>query len=296
MATTIMRQEAVTTFNQVNSDPTTIAQLGNEDESEVLDFLAARPAHTVLMAGLIRDNGLVSPQNRGAFYACRDHRRELEGVALIGHLTIIESRNETSLSTFARLARRCPNTRLIRGERETIHRFWTNYTDGGSSPRLICGEYLLEQRETLRPVEPIENLRPATLNDLDQVMKINAAMALEEGGVSPLDLDPEGFCKRTTRRIEQGRVWTWPREGKLVFKADVISETPEAIYLEGVYVDPEERRKGFGHRCLSQLGSILLSRSESICLTINERNQNVLPFYARAGYKFHSHYETIYLR
>lgn len=42
------------------------------DEGEVLDFLAERPVHTVVMAGLIRDNGLESPFNRGTFYACRD--------------------------------------------------------------------------------------------------------------------------------------------------------------------------------------------------------------------------------
>lgn len=296
MAVTIMRQEAVETLKQVISEPSTVAQLRNEHESEVLDFLAARPAHTVVMAGLIRDNGLVNSLNRGAFYACRDHQGRLEGVALIGHLTIIETRSETSLTTFARLARNCTTTRLIRGERETMDRFWKDYTDDGSSPRLICSEYLLEQRETLRLTELVENLRPATLTNLEQVMKINAAMAFEEGGASPLDLDPQGFCNRTARRIEQGRVWTCVRDGKLVFKADIISETPEAIYLEGVHVDSEERRKGFGRRCLNQLGSILLSKTESICLTINERNHNALAFYKRAGYRFLSHYETIYLR
>jgi hypothetical protein len=41
-------------------------------EAEALSYLAARPLHTVYMAGLIHDNGLVSAQNRGTFYACRE--------------------------------------------------------------------------------------------------------------------------------------------------------------------------------------------------------------------------------
>jgi len=296
MAVTVMRQEQEAIGAQLTAQSNTVAELGNEDESEVLDFLAARPVHTVLMAGFIRDNGVVNPLNRGKFYACRDRQGQLEGVALIGHLTIVETRNEASLSTFARLARQCTNTRLIRGEREVINRFWNYYDNGQSIPRLICGEWLLEQRKPSQVIEPIGDLRLATLKDLDQVMNINAAMAFAEGGVSPLALDPVGFRNRSARRIEQGRVWTWVRNNKLIFKADVISQTPGAIYLEGVHVDPEERLKGFGGRCLNQLGRILLSRTDSLCLTINERHWTAFAFYTKAGYQLISHYETIYLR
>jgi hypothetical protein len=121
-------------------------------------------------------------------------------------------------------------------------------------------------------------------------------MALQEAGVSPLHRDPGGFRQRTARRIKGGRVWAWIQEGRLMFKADVVGETPEAIYLEGVYVHPEERLKGYGLRCLTQLSTTLLARSKVICLTINERNKKALAFYEKAGYQFHSHYETIYLR
>ncbi len=42
-----------------------VGKLMASDRDEVLSFLAARAVHTVFMAGLIRDNGLVSPLNRG---------------------------------------------------------------------------------------------------------------------------------------------------------------------------------------------------------------------------------------
>ena len=238
-----------------------IDELVSEDEPEVLNFLAVRPLHTVVMASMIRDNGVVSPQNRGSFYACRTAQGELEGVALVGHVTVIEARTETALSTFARLTRHCLNTHLVRGERETIQRFWSYYANAGQEPRRISRELLVEQREAFPSLEPVADLRPARLGDLDQVLQINSAMAFQEGGTSPLNRDPGGFRHRTARRIEQNRVWVWVSEGRLIFKADIIAETPDVAYLEGVYVHAEERMKGYGRRCLG--GGGLLKKSQT---------------------------------
>lgn len=298
MAVTLMRQDLTATLSAV-AEPDkscTIRELNRGDESEVLDFLAARPIHTVFLSSLIRDNGLVSPYNRGSFYACRDPYGRLEGVALLGHAILIEASTETSLASFARLARNCLNAHLIRGERKTIESFWRHFAISGRQPRMICSELLFEQREALPVKEVVSDLRPATLSDLDKVLAVNASMAFEESGISPLQSDPGGFRQRTAWRIEQSRVWIWTRDDKLMFKADVVAETPEAAYLEGVHVHPEERLKGYGSRCLSQLGSILLTRSKSICLTMNQQNLYALKFYSKAGYQFNSHYETIYLR
>lgn len=297
MAVTLMRHESGATISAFDApELRTVAELSREHESEVLDFLGARPTHTVLMASMIRDNGIVSPQNRGSFYACRTRQGELEGVALVGHVTVIETRTETALSTFARLTRHCLNTHLIRGEREMINRFWNDYANAGQEPRRISRELLFEQRQMPLLSEPVADLRPATPGDLEQVLRINAAMAFQEGGTSPLNRDPSGFRQRTARRIEQGRVWVWTSDGKVVFKADIIAETPEVVYLEGLHVDAEERMKGYGRRCLTQLAQTLLARSKSICLTTNLENKKARAFYAKAGYQFHSDYETIYLR
>jgi predicted GNAT family acetyltransferase len=298
MTVTIIRQESTAIFDKFASAPVgcTIGELYQEDEAEALEFLADRPIHTVFMSSLIRDNGLASRHNRGSFYACRDARGQLEGVGLLGHATVIEARTDEAVSAFARLARNCFNAHLIRGERDTVDSFWKYYASQGQEPRLVCRELMFEQREALPLTEPIQDLRLATLGDLDQVLKVNAAMAFQEAGISPLNSDPGGFRQRTARRIEQGRVWIWTREDKLMFKTDVVAATPEAIYLEGVYVHSEERQKGYGSRCLNQLGAILLTEHKSICLTMNQESKTAIAFYARAGYKFHSHYETIYLR
>ena len=272
-----------------------IGEIYQEDQTEALEFLAARPIHTVFLSSLIRDNGLASPHNRGSFYACRDGRGKLEGVGLLGHATVIEARTDTAISAFARLARNCFNAHLIRGERNTIDSFWKRYASPGQEPRLICRELMFEQREALPLTEPIEDLRMATLADLDQVLKVNAAMALQEAGISPLNSDPGGFRQRTARRIEQGRIWIWTSEDKLMFKADVVAETPEAIYLEGVYVNPLERSRGYGARCMSQLGQTLLSRAGSLCILVNDESRRARCFFERIGFNLLSYYDVLFL-
>ena len=275
--------------------PLAAQPLTTGEESEVLSFLALRPVHTVVMAGFIRDNGLVSPLNRGTFYACRDQQGLLVGVALIGHATLVETESEEALAAFARIARECPRTHVMMGEQEKIERFWGHYSEGGRAPRLVCRELLMEQRWPVEVREAVPDLRPATSEDLEQVMAVQAQMAYEECGVNPMEKDPEGFRRRCLRRIEQGRVWVWAEGGRLIFKADIISDTPEVIYVEGVWVAPEGRGRGYGLRCLSQLSRDLLGRAEAVTLLVNEKSAEAIGFYRRAGYRLSSYYDTIYL-
>ena len=264
-------------------------------EGEVLSFLSARPVHTVVMASFIRDNGMDSPLNRGTFYGCRDEEGRLVGVALIGHATLVETDSDEALAAFARVARECPRTHVMVGESDRIERFWEHYAEDGRSPRLICRELLMEQRWPIQVRDAVPGLRPATPEDLDQVMTVQAQMAFEESGINPMESDPEGFRRRCLRRIEQGRVWVLTEEGRLIFKADIVSETPEVKYVEGVWVAPDQRGRGYGLRCLSQLTRELLSRSGAVTLLVNEKRPEAVAFYRRAGYKLRSQYDTIFL-
>lgn len=276
--------------------PSTVTRLDDANVQEVLDFLAERPLHTVIMSSFVRDNGLVSPLNRGTFYACRGEDGGLEGVALIGHATLVEARTEEALAAFARLARESQSGHVILGEMDKVGRFWDYYAKGEESPRLLCREMLLEQRWPVAVREEVKGLRLATADDLELVIPVQAEMAFEESGVNPLERDPEGFRRRCARRVELGRVWVWVEDGRLIFKADIISETPEVVYLEGIWVNPEERGKGYGLRCMSQLGRELLARAGSISMLVNERNVKALSLYRRAGYKLRGCYDTIYLK
>ncbi len=270
-------------------------RLTDECQTEVLEFLARRPLHTVSLVGIIKDNGFVSPFNRGNFYACRNRSGELEGVALIGHATLMETRTERALQAFAEIAQKCTTARMIMGEQERIEEFWNYYSKDGQTMRRACRELLFELRWPIEVREPSEGLRLATPDDLELILPVHAQMAFDESGVNPLEVDPVGFRERCLRRIEQGRTWVWIESGKLIFKTDIVSDTGSGVYLEGIWTAPEHRGKGYGLNCVSELGHLLLQRVDSICVLVNEQSVAAHEFYKRAGFKFRSVYDTIFL-
>src|SRR5436190_2365253 len=210
-------------------------KLTEENRNEVLAFLTERPIHTVCMVGFIRDNGIESPLNRGTFYGCRNSEGRLEGVALIGHTTLIEVRTDRPLKEFALIAQITSNTFLIMGEEERIEQFWNLYADDGQEIRMVCRELLFELHRPIEVRQPVKDLRLATLADLDVIAPVHAEMAEAESGVNPLSVDPVGFLQRCSRRIEKGRVWVLIQNGELIFKADIQADTPDEVYLEGIY-------------------------------------------------------------
>lgn len=273
-----------------------LQRLRGGQEDEVLRFLARRPLHTVIMSGLIRDNGLESALNRGVFYAWRNSRGLLQGVALIGHLTLIETRSEAALAAFAELAEAEPRTHTIIGEQKKVERFRRHYFTRRAVPHLLCRELLFEQRYPVADAAVVSLLRLATNDDLAQVAEAHAQVAEIESGVNPMKADPTGYLQRCARRIELGRVWILKNDERLIFKADVVADTPETIYLEGIYVHPQERGKGHGLRCLAWLNRHLLTPSRSVCLLVNERNHAAQSLYRRAGFRLRGSYETVFLK
>ena len=272
-----------------------VERLTNSDEAEVLKFLAQRPIHTITMMGMIHDNGIASPFNRGTFYGCRDLNGQLEGVALVGHATLIETVSDRALATLAQVARECPGTHMIMGEKERVADFWSHYADTGRRQRLACREWLFELSRPVEARDGVNDLRPATVDELELVMPVQAELAHMESGVNPLEVDPKGFRERCLRRIEQGRTWVVVENNLLVFKADVISKTPEVNYLEGIWLREDRRNKNLGTRFMSELMRRLLENTKSVCLLVNETNEWAQGFYRKCGFHFRATYETIFL-
>ena len=270
--------------------------LNDSAKPEVLGFLEQRPAQTAMLSGLIRDNGLSSDFNRGDFFGCRNEHGELEGVALIGHATLFEARTERSLYSLANRAQNCTGTHMLMGEQDGVQMFWEFYAGRQAQMRKSCREHLLELRPPVELSEEVAGLRLATPEDLEAIMPIHAQMAFEESGVNPLDTDPEGFRRRYLRRIQKQRSWVRMDSGNVVFKADVVSQTPHVAYLEGVWVNPDNRSEGQGTNCVLQLSKHLMSHSESVCLFVNEENASAISFYQRMGFKDKESFDTIFLQ
>ena len=276
--------------------PQGVHQLTNDDTAEVLDFLSRRPLNTFIMASFIRENGISSPAHRGEFYAYRNAFGALEGVALIGHLILVETNSDAAMRSFAKLAQASRDSQTVLGEWTKIGKFLDFYSHGAPTPRLLNRQLLMERNQPISLPEQIRGLRVATIADIDFVVPVHAQLAFEESGVNPLEKDPEGFRERCARRIENGKVWVVTQDNQLLFKADVVAETPEVIYLEGIYVGTNQRGQGFGAHCLAQMTNELLAQADSVCLFANLRNHSAQKCYSKAGYTLREYYDSLYLQ
>ena len=281
-------------FVTISTDVRILA-LNAAHEAEVLAFLAVRPIHTVAMVGLIRDNGLISALNRGTFYGCYSRWGQLEGVALIGHSTLIETTSDRALESLAAKAREHANGHLIMGESARISEFWRYYSATDQAVRRTCREVLYELNSPAVARQRIQGLRLATREDLESIVPVHAQMAQDESGVDPRIQDALGFRRRCARRIDLGRTWVATENGRLIFKADIVSLTSSVIYLEGIWSHSECRAQGSSFLFMSSLVRVLLSRTESLCLLVNERNIRAQRFYQRVGFKRRAIYDTIFL-
>ena len=262
----------------------------------VMEFLNKRPVHTVVMASFINDNGLESSLNRGKFYGYRNAKGTFEGVALIGHSTLVEARSEEAIAAFATIAKTSETpVNLIMSAGKDAERFWQYFTDGLKEPRLSCRELLFETAFPFMVRDCNWDVRLATAEELIPVAEAQAEVAFLESGVCPLAKDREGFLARVQRRIEQGRVFVAVEDGNLLFKADIIAESNDVIYLEGVYVDPEHRGKGIGSSCLSKLNLMLLEQASNICLLSNVDHKGAHKSFGMAGFRNTDEYVTLFV-
>jgi predicted GNAT family acetyltransferase len=269
--------------------------LTNAERAETLDFFEQRGINSAFFAGIVYDNGLESSLNRGTFYGYRNSFGQLEGVALIGHATLLETVSEQALRALTVVAQGCKSTHMIMCEENRLEKFWRYYAEAGQEMRRASRQLLLELRWPVEVSRNVSKLRLATTDDLELLVPVHAELAFEESGVDPRSQDAAGFTARYARRIQQGRTWILTEEQKLIFKAEVASTTPLTTYLEGIWVNPEERHQGYGHSCMSQLARMLMWRAKSVCLFVNDENDEAQSFYRQAGYHLRTVYDTIFV-
>jgi uncharacterized protein len=277
-------------------DMNRLFKLTEIDREETLTFLSMRPVHTVVMTSFINDNGMESTLNRGRFYGYRNRQGKLTGVALIGHSTLVEARTPEALKAFA-YAARTPETpiNLIMSAGDDALTFWRHYAGRLRQPRLTCTELLFELALPMFVQKCTWDVRHARMEELEQIAEAHGEVAFIESGINPMLTDREGFLKRVARRIEQKRIFVVFDGNKLVFKADIIAETSDAAYLEGVFVGDEYRGRGVGSSCLASLGLSLLERVGHVSLLSNVSLTGAHKSFARAGYKNTDQCTTLFL-
>jgi uncharacterized protein len=270
-----------------------VLELGEENRAEVMSFLAQDPVQTVILRGLILDYGLCGAELRGRFYGYFANE-QLAGVALIGHQIIVFGADE-ALPYFARkVAEVRARGYLMLGPQAIVEALWNHLSKYGRETKRVNAHRLYVCQPPSQQTDHLQLLR-ANYAELDVIVDAKAEMVLEESGTDPRLDDAAGFRHRVAERIEQKRIWVKIEDGKVVFKADLFSNTPDTVYLEGIWVHPDYRRRGIAKSCMKELVQRLLSDHQTICLLTNEEEKVAQNVYEQVGFVYVKDYEARFL-
>ncbi len=270
-----------------------VRELREEDRAQVLAFLIRDPVQSVILRGLILDYGMCAPELRGSFYGYFAEE-QLFGVALIGHQIVVFATDE-AFHSFARKAVEVKARGYIMlGPQAQVETIWNHLAQQGRETRQVSAQRLYVCQKQRQTPDRLQLLR-ANVAELDVIVDAQAEMALEESGIDPRLSDLAGFRHRIVERIERKRVWVKIEDGKVIFKAELFSDTPETVYLEGIWIHPEYRNRGIGKSCLTELVYRLLKDHQAVCLIANEEETVAHRVYEHAGFTPVATYQARFL-
>ncbi|HEY7195569.1 MAG TPA: GNAT family N-acetyltransferase [Gaiellaceae bacterium] len=237
---------------------------------DVLAFCAAEPVERVFLEDVAR-RGL------GRFVALEENG-SMRALCHVGANLVPSG---PGAAAFAEVASR-GDPRMMVGEEGAVTELWEALRDRMPAPlddRPGQPVYVLGEA----PPPGESDLRPATLDDLELLVRTSAAAYLEEVGVDAYARDPALFEWRTRVQIEQGRSWLWREGERVLFKAEASAWTEQVVQLQQVWVDPEARGHGYARQGLADLCRLLLSRTPLVCLFVRPENEPAIALYEATG-------------
>ncbi len=143
---------------------------------------------------------------------------------------------------------------------------------------------------------PDAKVRRVRMDEIDVLYPASVAMFTEEVGVSPEDNGRDAYRARVAALVAQGRVFARIEGGRVLFKAEIGSRTPQAAQLQGVYVDRELRGQGIASRGVaSMLRTVLGEGCPAVTLYVNADNVAAHRAYVRAGFRRTGTFATVLL-
>ncbi len=272
--------------------PANVRELDELDYRQALALLAEHPLEGVHLESLINDHGLTSPALRGRFFGYFEQDR-LTGIALIGH-QIMFCAPDAAIPQLARTAATSGlRNAVIFGPRQQVEMFWQHYAAQGRKLKMQRDFYWYVCEAPAHPIRQFQ-LVLATPEHLEAVLEAQATTFIEATGTDPRQTDPEGFRRRTLERIERGRTWIKLEDNTIVFKAELQSVTPDVIYLEGIWTNPNYRQRGIARECVVELTHRRLRKQQVLCLAVEPEETIAMQIYQHAGFRHQADYQARY--
>ena len=128
-------------------------------------------------------------------------------------------------------------------------------------------------------------VRRVRVEELDAYLVAAVDMFIGEVGIDPRAGDGgRGYRRRVANLIAAGRAFARFEHGKVVFKAEIGSQSPAVGQIQGVWVHPEWRGHGLGTAGTAAVAAAILQSGRIASLYVNSYNTVARAAYARVGF------------
>ena len=216
------------------------------------------------------------------------------------------------------LGRHCSS---IAGPAEPVLGLWRRLEHAWSVPRDVRANQPSLQIVGDPLIDPDPGVRLATLDDLDDLVPACVAMFEEEVGYSPIAFSGRAYTQRVRSLVTDRRAFIarasrpvpgpavapsltggGSREGRtasgatgeIVFKAELGAVTSAVAQVQGVWVDPRHRGRGYSEPGMAAV--VMAARQEvagTVSLYANAYNARALAAYRRVGFEQVGTYATV---
>jgi predicted GNAT family acetyltransferase len=264
------------------------------DADAVARVLADDPVAGCMVAARVADHGIAPAAIGGELWT---RRRAEDSLCYAGANLIPLRGGPADMKAFAEQAlsvtRRCSS---LVGRADLVLAMWERLERGWGPARDVrARQPLMALRSRPRCVSD-PGVRRVRVEELDAYLVAAVDMFIGEVGIDPRVGDGgRGYRRRVANLISAGRAFARFEQGKVVFKAEIGSQSPAVGQIQGVWVHPEWRGHGLGTAGTAAVASAVVAGGRIASLYVNSYNTVARAAYARVGFREVGTFATVLL-
>ncbi len=260
--------------------------LTDRDRDEALALCDRDPVANVFVRARLQASGL-DPMRLGAQVWGFHEAGRIVSLCYVGANMVPVEAGPPAVAAFAERARkqgrRCSS---IAGPAGAVGDLWRQLAPYWDRPREIRDRQPLMAIASDPLVDADPGVRLVRPGEVGILLPASVAMFTEEVGVSPIG--PDGgaaYRARVSELVAGGRSLARIEDNKIVFKAEIGAVTARACQVQGVWVPPELRGRGYATRGMAAVVAFARrSLAPVVSLYVNDFNTPARAAYRRVGF------------
>jgi len=261
-------------------------ELGDGDKEDAVALLSREVENNMLMLYNISVFGLEADETRlsGRYFGRRDGERLVAIGAMydLGSMLFYSERDEWLRGMGEHVVENGISPHFIRGKRGQGHILLSEIDGRLGDYNLYPSELMALRNGTMKDEDTPPASRPATMDDLEDIVDMAIAMEVEQfEGASLLRVVMRELL---ALYVESGTAFVLEAHGRIVSKAEGRLAGGTGAQIGGVYTYPEERGKGYSTDVVRAVCRRLFQEVPLIALDVSEDNTSAIDVYHRIGF------------